>query len=332
MLLIHGDSGSLTHRAKTALLNPWTLVLILFITLGLTACGDVSNAPAPTPGPGALTITTPSLPDGTVNQPYATTVGGSGGTTPYNWSVTPALPANLLFDTSTGTITGTPAAQSSTTYTFTLRDSSVPNQTIQKPLLLTINSAPVPPTITTPTLPSGTVNQIYPPNTILQASGGTPPYTWSVNPPLPNGLQLNLLSPGSISGTPLTGTNGTATYTFTVLDSTVPFNLTNNKQLSLTINLTVPTLAITFPTGSTLPDANVNTLYRQTLLASGGTPPYTWTVSPALPTWLQLDAPTGTLTGIPTATATILRTYTVRDSTLPTNRTASRSITIRVRN
>jgi hypothetical protein len=153
-----------------------------------------------------------------------------------------------------------------------------------------------------------------------------------VNPPLPNGLQLNLVSPGSISGTPLAGTNGTAAYTFTVLDSTVPFNLTNNKQLTLTINLTVPTLAITFPTGSTLPDAKVNTEYRQTLLASGGTPPYTWSVSPALPTWLQLDAATGTLIGTPTATATITRTYTVRDSTLPTNRTASRSITIRVRN
>ncbi len=323
---------ALTGNAEKAGENLWTLALLLLFAIGAVSCGDVSTAPAPAPGPGALTITTASLPDGTVSQPYAWTLGGSGGTTPYNWSVTPALPASLQLDTATGTITGTPVAQSSTTYAFSLRDSSVPNQTIQEPLLLTVNSAPVPPTITTSTLPSGTVNQIYPPNTILQASGGTPPYTWSVNPPLPNGLLLNLLSPGSISGTPLAGTNGTATYTFTVLDSTAPFNLTNNKQLSLTINLTVPRLAITFPTGSTLPDANVNTLYRQTLLASGGTPPYTWSVPPALPTWLQLDAATGILTGTPTATATITRTYTVRDSTLPTNRTTSRSITIRVRN
>jgi hypothetical protein len=144
-------------------------------------------------------------------------------------------------------------------------------------------------------------------------------------------LVLNVVSPGTISGTPL-GSAGTKTYTFTVTDSTSPFNQTATKLFSLTINLTVPTLAITFPTGSTLPDANVNTLYNRTLLASGGTPPYTWSVSPALPTWLQLDAATGTLTGTPTATATITRTYTVRDSTLPTNRTASRSITIRVRN
>ncbi|TKB82852.1 MAG: hypothetical protein E8D44_10155 [Nitrospira sp.] len=225
---------SVMSIAERATANLWTLALLLPLAIGAVSCGDVSNAPAPAPGPGALTITTSSLPDGTVNQPYAWTLGGSGGTTPYNWSVTPALPANLQLDTATGAITGTPVAQSSTTYTFSLRDSSVPNQTIQKPLLLTINSAPVPPTITTTSLPSGTINQIYPPNTTLQATGGVPPYTWSV--------------------------------------------------------------------------------------------------SPALPTWLQLDAATGTLSGTPTATATITRTYTVRDSTLPTNRTTSRSITIRVRN
>mgnify|MGYP002084191120 FL=1 len=329
---INPDETSVMSNTKSALANLWTLALVFLFAIGAASCGDVSNAPAPAPGPGALTITTTSLPAGTENQPYATTLGASGGITPYAWSVNPALPANLQLDSATGAITGTPTAQDASTYTFTLLDSSVPNQTIQQPLLLTINSAPVPPTITTPSLPPGTVNQIYPPNTVLEASGGTPPYTWSVNPALPNGLQLNLVSSGSISGTPQAGTNGTAAYTFTVLDSTVPFNLTNNKQLTLTINLTVPTLAITFPTGSTLPDANVNTLYNRTLLASGGTPPYTWSVSPALPTWLQLDAATGTLSGTPTATATITRTYTVRDSTLPTNRTTSRSITIRVRN
>ncbi len=319
----------LARNTERAPANLWTLVLLLPLAIGAVSCGDVSTAPAPAPGPGALTITTTSLPTGTVNQPYATTLGASGGITPYTWSVNPALPANLQLDPATGAITGTPTAQDATTYTFTLLDSSAPNQTIQKPLLLTINSAPVPPTITTSSLPSGTVNQIYPPNTTLQATGGVPPYTWSVNPPLPNGLQLNLLSPGSISGTPLPGTNGTATYTFTVFDSSVPFNLTNNKQLSLTINLTVPTLVFTT---TTLPNGKVGTPYSQTLVASGGTPPYTWSVSTALPTPFQLNSSTGTITGTPTATATITRTYTVRDSTLPTNRTASRSLTIRVTN
>ena len=112
----------------------------------------------------------------------------------------------------------------------------------------------------------------------------------SVNPPLPNSLQFNVVSPGTISGTPLAGTNGTTNHTFTVIDSAIPFNQTNNTQLSLTINLTLQPLTITFPPGRSLP------------------------------------------TGTPITTTFFSRTYTVLDSTLPTNRTVSRSISLRVRN
>ena len=311
--------------------NLGALVLSLTLTYGLIGCGDVSSVSAPPAGPGPLTITTTSLPDGTVNLPYATTVGGSGGITPYSWSVTPALPVNLQFDLTTGAITGTPVVQGTSTHTFTLRDASSPVQTVQRSLPLTINAAPVPPTITTSSLPPGTVNQIYA-STTLHATGGTPPYTWSVNPALPNGLQINVVSPGTISGTPLTGTNGTKSYTFTVIDAAAPFNQTNNTQLSLTINLTVPPLTITFPAGTALPEGKVGQLYDQSLLASGGTPPYTWSVSPAMPAPFQLNTSSGALTGTPTNTGNFSRTYTVRDSTLPTNRTTSRSISLRTTN
>ena len=307
------------------------LLLSFLYSCWLTGCGDTNNATPPPPAPGQLTITTTSLPDGTVNQPYATTLGASGGITPYTWSTTPALPANLTFNPTTGVINGTPAAQGNSTHTFTLVDSSSPVETDQQSLSLTINAATVPPTITTSSLMPGTVNQIYHPTT-LQATSGTPPYRWSVNPALPNGMQFNVVSPGTISGTPLAGTNGTTSHTFNVIDSAIPFNQTNNKQLSLTINLTVPPLKITFPTGNSLPNGKVAQPYSQVLLASGGTPPYRWSVSPALPAWLQLDASTGSLTGTPTVTTNFSRTYTVSDSTLPTNRTASRSISLQVTN
>lgn len=160
---------------------------------------------------------------------------------------------------------------------------------------------------------------------------GVQPYTWSVNPALPNGLQFNIVSSGSISGTPLAGTEGTTSHTFTVTDSTAPINQTNNRQLSLTIISAVQPPAIVFPAGDTLPSGRVDRLYDQTLLASGGTPPYTWSVSPALPDWLQLDESTGSLTGIPITATIITRTFTVRDSTLPTTLTASRSISLRIR-
>ena len=81
----------------------WAVLLSCIYVLGLTGCGGDSG-----PTPGSLAITTTSLPEGKVNQPYSASLSGSGGALPYTWSVSPALPANLSLDTATGAITGTP--------------------------------------------------------------------------------------------------------------------------------------------------------------------------------------------------------------------------------
>ena len=165
----------------------WAVILSCISVLGLTGCGGDSG-----PTPGSLTITTAALPQGTVNQSYSASVSGSGGALPYTWSVSPALPANLSLDTATGAITGTPTTAATTTHMFTLRDSSAPSQTVQQSLSLTVAPPPAVLTITTTSLPDGTVNQGY--NRPVQASGGTPPLTWNIVAgagTLPPGLNLN---------------------------------------------------------------------------------------------------------------------------------------------
>lgn len=79
-------------------------------------------------------------------------------------------------------------------------------------------------------LPSGTVGKVY--SGSLSASGGSPPYTWSVapNPPIP-GLTL-AASTGVLSGTP-TITNVTDLI-FTVIDSS--HVISNPYPASITIN------------------------------------------------------------------------------------------------
>ena len=242
-----------------------------------------------------------------------------------------AMPAGLLLDTETGAITGIPTVEGTTSLVFRLEDESVPTQFVEKTLPITIGNTPQPLVISTSTLPEGAVNQPYPPTT-LQAMGGIQPYTWSVNPVLPSGLSLNVPSSGVISGTPLSGTAGTTTHTFTVSDSDAPFNQTATTQLSLKISPAPTPLAITSPAGSFLPNARVGKRYNNTLKGSGGILPYTWSITPALPPGLLLNTSTGAITGKP-ASGTIgiyFLTITVQDLSLPTNQSTNKPVTLTI--
>ena len=334
MPLIHSNRFSLKRRRWLTGHSLWAILAALVYACGLTGCSDVNNVSAPPAGPGPLTITTTSLPDGTQNQPYAAALGGTGGTTPYAWSLgsgSPSLPAGLSLGGATGTITGTPTASGETTPIFRLEDSSSPEQAVQKPLTITITTTPQPLMITTASLPEGVVNQPYPP-TALQATGGIQPYTWSVNPPLPDGLSFNVSAPGEISGTPLDGTAGTTTHTFTVSDSDAP-SVTATTQLSLKINPAPTPLVITSPAGSSLPNARVGKNYNTTLKGSGGILPYTWSITPALPAGLLLNTSTGAITGKPESDTNGIYplTITLQDSSPPTNQSTNKLVTLIVR-
>jgi hypothetical protein len=93
--------------------------------------------------PAKLTITTASLPSGTVGVAYSTSIAASGGTAPYTFSAS-SLPGGLSIHASTGAITGTPAASSAGTasVTITVTDAAQPTpQTATADLSLTVSPA-----------------------------------------------------------------------------------------------------------------------------------------------------------------------------------------------
>ncbi|MBA5866063.1 MAG: hypothetical protein GDA67_05120 [Nitrospira sp. CR1.3] len=276
--------------------------------------------------PAAPNITTTSLPNGSFNNSYNQTLQVTGGIAPLTWGViTGALPPGLGLNASTGQISGT--ATQTGTFNFTVQVTDVIPQSDSQALSITI-TAPSPPQITTSSLPNGTVTQVYP-NTTLLASGGTAPLTWDpvVNPALPNGLSWNA-STHTISGTPLNGSQGTTSHTFTVRDSTNPVQ-TATRTLSLTINLPAPP-NITTTSASLLPNGTVTQAYSRTLQVSGGTGPFTWSIQTgSLPTGVTLASSTGVISGIPSAAGTFNFTPQVTDSLSQTDPTPpALSITI----
>ena len=67
-----------------------------------------------------LSVTTTSLPTPTLGAAYSQTVASTGGTGPFQWSVSAgALPSGLSLSAATGVISGTP--DTAGTFTFTVR-------------------------------------------------------------------------------------------------------------------------------------------------------------------------------------------------------------------
>ena len=170
---------------------------------------DINELPV-TSNPGKVTltaasvkptITTTSLPEGTVGASYSATLNATG-TTPITWSVSSGtLPAGLSL--SGNTISGTPTTAG--TANITVKAVNVAGEAT-KNLSIKINAASVKPTITTTTLPNGRVDSAY--SFTLKASG-TGTITWSYTGTMPAGLDMD--SNGKITGTPTTEETKTIT-------------------------------------------------------------------------------------------------------------------------
>ncbi len=259
----------------------------------------------------AVSITTTTLPGGAVGLSYSANVAATGGSLPYTFALTTgSLPAGLTLAAS-GAITGIPTG--SGTFSFDVRVTDGIGQTANAPLSITVGSGL---TITTTSLPNGQVNLAYP-ATNLTATGGNPPFVWSVlSGALPGGLTLS--STGTLTGTPTA--SGTFNFTVQVKENA---NFTATASLSIVVR---PAVSIST---TSVPDGQVNIAYASTTLsATGGLAPYAWTLANgALPGGLTLSQ-TGVLSGTPTGSGAFNFTARVTDAAGQTSN-APFSFTIR---
>ena len=169
-------------------------------------------------------------------------------------------------------------------------------------------SGPGVPVIAAGTPPSGLTGTAYAGYAFSVASGGAAPFQWSTTGTMPPGLALD--AGGHLAGTPVTA--GTYNVTIIVTDASTPA-LTGNLPVSLKIadSTIVVAAAPTPPAG-----VASNPYAGYTFTASGGSPPYTWAVTPgsgALPGGLTL-ASNGTLSGTPTTAGPFAFSVTATDS------------------
>ena len=241
----------------------------------------------------ALSVTTTSLPNGTVGVAYDQWLAAEGGAGGNTWMLNGgSLPAGLSL-AADGHITGTPTTTGPSPFTVLVQDSS--GASAAQPL--TIMIAPPPVVVTTSSLPAGAVGTAY--SAALDATGGVGGFTWSLDDgSLPGGLSLT--PAGGISGTPTAA--GTFLFTVRATDSAGAFN-----AVGLAIDISAP--AVTIDTTS-LGGATVDAAYSETLSASGGTGTFTWTIeSGTLPAGLTLTA-AGDIAGTPTTAGQV--NFTVR--------------------
>ncbi len=214
-------------------------------TANFTATVTDSSSPAQTASatesitiaPASLSITSATLAQATSGTAYLQTLQAAGGTGAYSWQITSGQLASGLSISASGVISGTPTTSTPSTFSVTVSDSGSPAQTQSATFTIAATAPVVPPlSIVSSTLAATTTGSSY--SQTLQASGGTPGYTWSIaSGILPAGLTL-ASSTGVISGTP--SGSGTATFTVAVSDNGSP---TKSASASTSIAVTAPVVS-----------------------------------------------------------------------------------------
>ena len=217
-----------------------------------------------------------SLPSGYTGVAYAGSVSGSGGSGSLSIAVTSALSPSdgtLATNVSSATVnvTGTPSTAATVSFSVKLTDTTTGNFITQTYSIQFTTPTPVNLPSPSSSVPgSATVNQSYAGS--INASGGVPPYTWSINGTtvtsggltLGNGTLTAYSSGGgslNISGTP--STTGTVTLTSVkVVDS---LNTNSSNTYTITVN----------PAGGSISGQFSLNNY----CSNGGTLPVTFTVT-----------------------------------------------------
>jgi hypothetical protein len=276
------------------------LTLVLVVTLITTSCGTIAQANG---NSGNSLIISGPLPPGAVHQPYNAVLAVGGGSSPYHFSVSSgALPPGLSLNTTTGSFTGQPSESGLYAFEVEVSDSPGPDHGSREFMVPIGGSGGG---------GGGGITVGVSPASVTVGSGGSQQFTATVSG-TPDTAVTWTASAGSVNShgyyiAPVVQKTTQATVT-----ATSQADSTKSASSAVTISLSQgQSLQITTPG---LPQGQQGESYTAGFAASGGTPPYSWTISSGtLPSGITLNT-NGSVSGVPTATGTSNFTVVVTDA------------------
>jgi hypothetical protein len=246
-----------------------------------------------------------------VNQPYSFQLSAEGGGT-QTWSLLSGnLPAGIALSSS-GLLSGTPTATGDFTFKIQVKDTGTRSDAETYTLAVV-----EPLRIATP-LPAAEAGLPF--TVDLEATGGRPGHTWSVEGALPAGLALDPAT-GVISGTP----RAAGSYPLKV-------TVTDALGLKTTQDVTLKVAARLMLVKRALRAAKLGVTYNALVLRIGGVGPFKWIVNGVskkrvstghnvkakraagrLPLGIKLNPKTGRLSGVPRQAGTFRFSLRVTD-------------------
>src|SRR5580700_431144 len=226
-----------------------------FTVIVSNAAGSVTSLAA------TLTVNAGAVAPSITTQPANQTVT-AGQAASFSLAATGTAPLSFQWKKNSVAISGATSSSYTTPATvtsdsgelFTVTVSNSAGSATSTAAMLTVDAVTSTLKITTAQLPAGTLANPY--TSTLAATGGTPPYTWSLSSGvLPNGITMN--SAGNISGSPTVA--GTSPFTVVVKDST---------GASASANLSINVVTAAPPTVSVNSPANGSTV-SGTVVVSG---------------------------------------------------------------
>ena len=263
-----------------------------------------------TVSPPTITVGPTTLSSGTVSTAYSQTITASGGTAPYTYAITSgSVPTGLSLSAS-GTLSGTPSATGTFNFTVTATDAN--SATGARAYSMTISAAsPIAGALSATVAANSSANPIT-----LNLSGGA---ATSVAVASAASHGTATASGTSITYTPTAGYSGADSFTYTATNAS---GTSSPATVSLTVS--APTLVLT---PASLGAGTTDSPYSATFSTSGGTAPYSYSITGSLPAGITLNTTSGVLSGTPTASGSSNLTITVTDANAVT---ASRPYTLTI--